>query len=207
MKQLLCIYLACLSFTVFAKDLGSLGHTFPVQERSLLELIYERIHQYQAGRELHLFEQSIQKRVAGHIVRPAPLGLLPTEKTRHFYYDPSITLPSDLRTPDGRLIARQGTTINALETLPTYQPAWVFVNFDDPKQRAFAIAHLNEYSDAHWILTGGSILDAEKLLHVPIYFDQLGGLTSQLHIQHVPAVVVREGLRLKITEVALVGEH
>ena len=207
MKRILCLCLLSIAGTTFAKDLGSLGHTFSVQERSLLELIYERIHQYQAGVEPHLFEQSIQKRVAAHIVRPAPLGLLTAEKTRHFYYDPSITLPSDLRTPDGRLIARQGTTINALETLPTYQPVWVFVNFDDPRQRAFAVMHLKQYPEAHWILTGGSILKAEQRLQVPIYFDQLGRLTSQLHIQHVPAVVVREGLRLKITEVALDGDH
>jgi conjugal transfer pilus assembly protein TraW len=207
MKRILCLCLLSIASTIFAKDLGSVGHTFPVQERSFLEVIYERIHQYQAGVEPHLFEQSIQKRVAAHIVRPQPLGLVPAEKTQHFYYDPSITLSTDLRTPDGHLIARQGTRINALETLPAYQPVWVFVNFDDPKQRTFAVTHLKQYPDAHWILTGGNILEAERALQVTIYFDQLGRLTQQLHIQHVPAVVVREGVRLKITEVALVGDH
>ncbi|HBI21465.1 MAG TPA: hypothetical protein DDY37_02580, partial [Legionella sp.] len=83
MKRILCFCLLSIASTIFARDLGSLGHTFPVQERSLLELIYERIHQYQAGVEPHLFEQSIQKRVAADIVRPEPLGLLTAEKTHH----------------------------------------------------------------------------------------------------------------------------
>ena len=47
----------------------------------------------------------------------------------------------------------------------------------------------------------GSVLDAEKQMQQPIYFDQAGKLTTRFGITHVPAVVMQEGLYLKITEV------
>ena len=53
------------------------------------------------------------------------------------------------------------------------------------------------------ILVGGSYLDLMKSWRTPVFYDQDGLLIKRLGIQHVPAIVSQEGLRLRIDELVL----
>ena len=50
------------------------------------------------------------------------------------------------------------------------------------------------------ILTGGSYLDLMRRWKLAVFYDQQGHLTTQLGIQHVPALVTQDGKRLRIDE-------
>ena len=69
----------------------------------------------------------------------------------------------------------------------------LFIDGDDELQVKFALK-----GQAKIILVKGSPLKLQRKEKIWIYFDQGGILTSKLGITQVPALVVQEGLQLKI---------
>lgn len=185
---------------VSAKSLGTIGQTFPILEKSLLTLIYERLNTFQQSGALDELEKTWVKHVEQKSIRPSPLHLTRTNKTRIHYYTPIVTLPQYIKNDAGNIILNHGTSVNALTQLPAYQPIWVFINYDDEAQRKYADVLLSQYPNAKWILTAGDLRHAEDQLNQPIYFDQEGRITQKLKIKHVPALVTRYNDSLKITE-------
>ena len=191
------------SVGVFAKALGTIGHTYPVMEKSLLTLIEERLSNFENQGTLQDIESAWVKHVEEKAIRPTPLTLSRTDKTTTHYYTPVATLPADLADAAGRIILKRGVSVNALNQMPAYQPVWVFINYDDSAQRKYAARLLPKFPSAQWILTGGNVRDAENQLKQAIYFDQGGHITQKLQIQHVPALVTRENDSLKVVESAI----
>lgn len=207
MTRVLCsAIMFFLSACLHAKSLGTLGQTFPVAEKSLLTLIYERLHTLQREGQLEEVEKAWVKKVESHVLRPTPVPLNRTNKTLTHYYTPIASLNTDITDATGRIILKRGMSANALTQLPGYQPVWVFLNFDDPAQRHFADVIKNKYSDIQWILTCGNVREAEQHINESIYFDQEGRITKKLSIAHVPALVTRSKDSLKIVEFAI-GEN
>ena len=188
---------------VSAKSLGTIGQTFPVLEKSLLTLIYERLNTFQQSGALDELEKAWVKQVEQKSARPLPLHLTRINKTQIHYYKPVVMLPQDIKDAAGKIILNHGASVNALTQLPAYQPIWVFINYNDEAQRKYAAALLIQYPNAKWILTAGDLRDAEHQLNQPIYFDQEGRITQKLKIKHVPALVTRYKDSLKITEFSI----
>jgi conjugal transfer pilus assembly protein TraW len=133
------------------------------------------------------------------IRRPAPVtGITKAIESREFFYNPSITVPFDLKDHKRRIFHKKGTRINPL-TYRSLRQSLILIDGDDEKQVAWAFRHIK----AKIILTSGSPFDLMESWNGPVYFDQGGRLTSKLGIRHVPAVVTQEGLQLKILEVML----
>jgi len=128
----LIVWVCVASHGVNAKSLGVLGHTFPVAEKSLLTLIYERLNSMQHQGQLEGVEKAWVKQVESRVVRPTPLTLKRTDKTLTHYYTPVATLDQDVTDATGRTILKRGMSMNALTQLPGYQPVWEFINYDDP---------------------------------------------------------------------------
>lgn len=189
-----------------AKSLGVLGQTFPVAEKSLLVLIYERLNSMQQQGQWEGIERKWVNQVESHVMRPKPLGLARTDKKIIHYYTPIATVNQDVVDATGRIILNKGMSINALTQMPSYRPVWVFINYDDEAQRKFADSIRSKFSDIQWILTGGTIGDAEKQINQTIYFDQEGRISKKLKIKHVPALVTRSQDSLKVVEYAI-GEN
>ncbi|KTC84396.1 type-F conjugative transfer system protein TraW [Legionella drozanskii] len=206
MKQLFIVFLLVATQSLFAKELGTLGQTFPVMEKSLLTLIYERLTAFQDDGKLKDLENAWVKQVEAKALRPRPLNLSRTDKTTSHYHTPVTTLKQDIQDNQGRIILKKGLTVNALTQLPMYQPVWVFIDYDDEAQRQFADIIRTQYVDIQWILTGGNVRDAELRIKETIYFDQEGRITEKLAIKHVPALVTRAEDSLKIVEFAI-GEN
>lgn len=197
------ILLVMLCGQVNAKSFGVVGDVFPVGEKSFLELIEERLKVLKSSGELEALNQRWTNTVVNHANRPDALGLERTNHLIRHYYRPEMILSQDISDSSGRVLYPKGTTVNALQRMPTYTPCWLFFNADDEAQLNWAEQQKNGCSNPKFILTGGAIQFAEKKLQSVIYFDQAGKITRQLHITHVPAKVVRHQNQLVIAELAI----
>ena len=189
--------------TVLATNLGVVGDTFPVAEMSFLTFIESRLNQLQESGQMQAIQERMIADVNQHVNRPTSLNLSRINQSETHHYTPSIVLRSPIIDHLNQILIPAGTRVNALEQLPSYQPNWMFLDADDSAQLLWGQLTLKTHPDAHVILTGGSVADAENTLNTEIFFDQQARITHQLDIRHVPAFVSRDGLTLRIEEVAI----
>lgn len=202
---------AALQSHVLAKDFGVHGHAFEIQEPDLLKQMEYKLQRLeQEGKLAELNERMVQrtKMVLSH---PQPVaGITKATQARTFTYDPSIVVPYDLKDHEGRVFHRAGTRINPLHT-HSLSSSLVFLDGEDKAQVGWVEqTYLQASQRLKIILTSGSPFQLmEQWKHQdypPVYFDQGGKLTNKLGIRHVPAVVVQEGFKLKISEIVVQEE-
>ena len=185
-----------------AKDYGQAGQTFPVIEPDLLATIEGRLRQAEASGEMARINGQFSRRAEAKVRRPDPVaGLSPTQQSRTWNYDPSVTLERDIRDQKGQLIAAAGQRINPLDFV-TIRQELVFIDGDSPAQLEWATRH---YSDgqAKIILISGSPFEEMTRRQRRFYFDQQGRLTGKFGIEHVPAVVKPAGKVMQVSEIEL----
>lgn len=204
-RLILALLLMSMCCTCNAKSLGALGHTFPVLEKSLLVLISERLQMMQKGGQWEELEQHWKDKVSSRVLRPNPLNLLRTQQNKTHYYMPEAVAYHDILDDQGRVLVSKGTRANALAQLPSYNPVWLFLNFDDRAQQRFAKRIIAQHPEVEVILTGGNVSEAEQYTKQTIYFDQEARISKKLKINHVPALVTRRNNSLKIEEL-VIGE-
>jgi conjugal transfer pilus assembly protein TraW len=193
----------CCTSDLCAVNLGVVGETFPVAEMSFLSFIESRLSQLQESGQMKVIQDRMIADVNQQVNRPASLHLLRIDRSQTHHYTPSIVLKNPIIDHLNQVLIPAGTRVNALEQLPSYQPHWMFLDADDYPQLLWGQLILEAYPDAHVILTGGSVSDAENTLHTEIFFDQQARMTHQLAIRHVPAFVSRDGLALRVEEIAI----
>lgn len=197
------LMLCVLSELTHASNLGVVGETFPVSELSFMTLIESRLQALIQSGEMAAMEKRWVSRVSEHANRPTPVGLTRATKNNTYRYEPVIVLSQDILNAEGHVLWANGTRVNALERLSSYQPHWLLLDAEDMAQVRWAKRMLRQYSDAKVILTGGNVGKLEQELNHPIYFDQAGQISHQLNISHVPTLVLREGNALRICEIAI----
>ena len=192
-----------------AVDLGTHGHTFEIQEPDLLKEMESKLHYLEESGELEKHKEILLKKAEKAIRTPFPVEeITKTTQERIWYYDPSISVPYDLKDHHGRVFHKKGTRINPLQ-YRSLSSALIFIDGRDEEQVSWARVpwvektYLNPNQKAKIILIAGSPFDLMETLKEPVYFDQGGTLTKKLGIKHVPAVVIQEGLKLRVTKVAL----
>ncbi len=198
---LILLYSAALS----AKDLGTFGETFPIVEENLLSFIQGKLIQLQSAGELEKHQKTIVDRVVKGIERPVAVeGIIKTRNARKIYYDPSITVPYDLKDHKGRVFHKAGTIINPLETHQLKRPLFI-IDGDDLEQVNWA---KNQKSlDPKIILVKGSPFNLIKTHNITVFFDQGGSIVKKLGIKQIPARVDQEGKKLVISEILLEEEQ
>lgn len=206
-KMKVSVVLACVLMTLganaVAKDLGTFGDVWPVQEQSFLALIQDRLQGLQDNGQLAELQKQFQDRVVEHTLRPTPVGGLVTDTQAHTsWYDPTFVVGQTLTDAQGQVFARQGDTLNPLDTLALNTTLY-FIDGDDACQVAWMKAQTPPTPTYKVILVNGNIKSAADALSERIYFDQQGVLTQKLGIHYIPARVVQEGKRLKITSAAM----
>lgn len=195
------LMLAFLVTKSFAYDLGVMGETYPIIEVDFLQFIQSRVDMMQKNGQWQSLQRHIQRDAIHYRDRPKVVaGLVRATETKIWKFDPSIVLDHDVTTPEGKLIAMAGTHVNPLIYV-SLSKALIFYNADDPDQVKWAIQQDKKLKGHDkLILVNGSVLIEEKRFKNPIYFDQSGRLTSRFGITHVPAIVVQDGLALRIKE-------
>ena len=136
-------------------------------------------------------------------------GITRAKEPRTFTYDPSFTVPYDLKDHKRRVFYKAGTKLNPLETVSLHQ-SLLFIDGQDEDQIAwiqetqfqetqfqetqFQETHLsspkvNKAPLPKIILVAGSPFELMERFNHPFYFDQGGRITKKLGIRHVPALV------------------
>ncbi|MCR5224748.1 MAG: type-F conjugative transfer system protein TraW [Alphaproteobacteria bacterium] len=188
----LSLLLLCFCSAVSAKDLGTFGETFEIEERDLLEHITSKLHALQNSGQLAQEKTKIEARIKEHILHPSAVERVThTQKKREFQFDPTITVTRDLSDHNGKIFARKGDQFNPLKQLQ-WSKTLLFIDGEDEKQVQWAITKLQKNNLCKIILVKGAPLDIQKRLRRDIYFDQHGFLTHKLGIQHVPAIVFQK---------------
>lgn len=187
-----------LSFPLHAKDLGVYGATFTIIEEDLLAVIKAKIQKMAEQGILDAHQKQIQEQVKKRLQRPTPIPIEKTKKERTFFYDPSITVPYDLKDHKERVFFKAGTKVNPLDT-HSLKYALLFIDGDDKEHIAWAFRHKQNLTKI--ILVNGAPFELMDQFSTPIYFDQGGILVKKFGIQQVPARVIQSGKLLKIEEV------
>jgi len=187
-----------------AADLGVRGRLFPIIEIDLLDLIAAKLKAAQTSGRIETLDRAFAQRAVASVERPAAVpGLTPTREPRSWLYDPTFTVPHDYADQQGRVFARAGTRINPLLRMPGFDRVMVFFDGDDPAQVGYALRALHRYGPgrARLILVKGSPIALMRRERTPVFYDQMGLLTDKFRLQQVPALIVREGDALRISEV------
>lgn len=190
------------------RDLGVYGEVFPIQEKSLLQVIQTKLHGLKESGALETHQKIIADTTKHKVMHPEPVaGVHRTIKPRSFMYDPSITVPYDLKDQNGQVFQHKGTKVNPLDT-HSFKSPFLFVDGDDVEQVAWALKEHQLAANNQKpkiILVKGAPFDLSKELNIPVYFDQSGALTKKFRIGQVPARVSQQDKFLKIDELILEG--
>lgn len=203
-RRLAVLLLAgALSLPAGAKELGTIGHLFPIAEPDLLTFIGQRLQGMKDSGEMDRLQNEAEARVKAHAVRPAPVsGLTPAKTDRSWHYDPTFTVRETIRDMRGNVIARAGDQVNPLDKIP-YSETLYFVDGDKKTQMAWVKQQLAGQQNFKVILVSGNIHDSSMALDEPVYFDQYGTLTTKFGLEHTPVRITRDDRWLKVQEVAL----
>ena len=194
----------------FGKGFGTQGHSYQITEQEFLQMIAERLKKIDMKKE----QKKMQSLVRDRVENPRAVeAVKPATATRSFYFDPTYTLDQDVVLPCGKILHKAGTKVNPLEhmdlnrrllfidTRRIEQVKWLMEELDKP------LLGRKEPVEDRVILVGGSPSTLKELLKDEhknkVYFDQGGELTKRFGITGSPAVLVQEGLRLKIDEIKL----
>ncbi len=185
-----------------AKDLGTYGAIYAIQEQDALEWITQKLEALQASGALEQQKMKLKEKAKLAIMRPKPVhGLRYTSEPRTFFQDLTVTVPHDILGLDGVLIHKAGTRLNPLNNMSSSK-ALVFLDGDDKDQIEWAI---QEYATregvAKLVLVNGPIIELMQAHDIPFFFDQAGRLVKKFNIEQVPAIVEQKGKRLMISEI------
>lgn len=203
--RLLIIYLLSLTtITSHAMDLGEMGPVYRIKETNLLHFFYEKLQYLSKTGKVSELQQKFAKRIEHNITTPAGINLPKALKNSTRLFNPSITLPKDIKNEQGIIIAKSGMMINPLNYIKLSKEL-VFINGDNANEISFAEQKLNENLNNKIILVNGNIKQVNLKLKsiAPVYFDQNARLINSFNITATPSVIKQVANRLQITEVAL----
>lgn len=200
---LLLIYLLYVPL-VMAKNLGVIGHVYPIIEIDFLQWIQTRIQEKINNGELTQWQIAQTASMHAYTDRPTPVtGLTPVQKNKSWLYDPTLTLTQDIFDAQGNTKLSAGTCLNPLNYI-TWTKILLFYNGDDTAQVNWVMQMDQQLKgQVMFILTQGSISEQTTKLNKRVYFDQGGQLVQRFGIQHLPASVMQEQKQLRITEIKL----
>jgi conjugal transfer pilus assembly protein TraW len=186
----------------WATDLGVYGSIYDIREQNALKWIETRLTELQASGAIERQQEKLKEKALASIHRPKPVkGLTRTTTPRQFEKDLTLTVPSDIKDADGRVIHKAGTKINPLTQLPTHK-SLLFLDGNDEAQIRWGLAEYQKRNEmAKLILVNGPVIDLMKKHEIRFYFDQWGKLVDYFNIKQVPAIVEQVNEKLLISEV------
>jgi conjugal transfer pilus assembly protein TraW len=185
-----------------AKNYGVMGKTFVIAEMDFLEYIHQKMMGMQANGEWKTVQAEFKKRVKEHLLRPTPTSLPRAEDNKTWFFNPSLTVPYDVKDHNGQILVKQGTVINPLDRVGL-SSTLIFFDGDDKEQVAWVGEEIKQHAQVKLILTAGSVKDVANEFKQAIYFDLNGFLVAKFQIKHLPVRVLQEGKHLLINEVTI----
>jgi len=195
------LVLMLMTSILHAKDFGRMGEVYPIQERSIIELLTERISELPEEKGIEI-SKYMHNRIKESLHTPKEVsGLHKAEKYSVHYIDPTIKTKQDILDHEGKVIVPKGTKYNPLKTNTLKQPLLIF-DGSDHAQVTWA-----KKEKGVWILTKGKPLKLEEEEGIPVFFDQGGALCKKFKIEAVPSKVSAKGNRLKVEAMLTEGKE
>ena len=183
-----------------AKDLGTRGAVWPVEEPDLFTQIEQRLELMEASGELARMRRQALTRARERIEAPRRVsGIAPAREHGTRLFDPSVEVEQDVFAPDGALIAARGTRINPLEKHPLTRDL-LFIDGTRAVEVAWALRH---EKPSVIVLLAGRPLDLTRVYGRAFFFDQGGRLARRFRLRVTPSLIKVEGRYLRITEIPL----
>lgn len=206
MRKRMCLLAGIVYCAMLGQSMAqAVGPVYPITEQDMLEAIKQKLEAKKKSGELQRLQDEAIARSKEAIMNPAPVGgLTKTVMPRSYYYDPTLVVNQEIKTPDGIVLAKPGDRLNPLDKV-SMTNIMVFFDGRDSSQVAKAKSIVDRSNGlAMPILVGGSI-DLMRIWKQRIYFDQSGVLVKKFGIRQVPALVYQEGPMLRIDEIAVEG--
>lgn len=199
----------------YGKDYGIQGNVYLIKEEPFLKMIQNKLAKVDIAQEQQKMQQIARDRAENPM---AANSIKRAEKIRESYFDPSYVVEEDIILPCGKILHKKGTIINPLTHMDLERRIY-FIDGRDQEQVEWLKAELakTQYNDREdriedrVILIGGSVFKVRETLEDMdndvsqyVYFDQSGVLCKKWGIEFVPAIVVQEGLQLKISEIKVI---
>lgn len=187
------LFLSLFTTISHAKNLGTHGTTFEIQERSLLTVIQDRLKQLESTGKIESLQTELQQQMAKRVNRPLPVSNI-AKATRYQtrLYDPSFVVSEDIKDHQGKVIAKKGDSYNPLDKMSFGVPL-TFIDGDDKEQVQWALSR-----EAKIVLIKGAPLELRKDHKREFYFDQGGVLCDKFGITEIPARVSQHQKKLLV---------
>lgn len=204
MKSRLFPLIACSLVSSLAISAEQIGPTHAIKEPDMLQEIHRVLIEKQKSGEIARLQKEAVDRAKVSIENPKPVkGITRVEKSRVFYWDPTVTVPKTITDPNGNIIAHAGKKVNPLDYVNLPQNM-LFFDGSDPAQVLKAKALIQHYNGLlKPILVNGKPFEISRQWKMQVYFDQGGSLVRKLGITRVPSLVSQEGRRLRIDEMEI----
>lgn len=178
-----------------------IGTVYTVIEPDVVAWMKDQVGRQLTPERIEELKRERQDATRKYAERPTGRQLPRTSAPATRWFDPSMTVPYDLRDHEGRLIHAAGTTVNPLDYRPLTRQL-LFIDGDDSQQVAWAeTMGATDIGRAMVILVSGPPLELGRRWQRQVFFDQKGILAEKFGIQQVPASVRQDGRRLRIDEV------
>jgi len=202
--MLISCWVCCIPYgESLASNLGVQGSVYEIGEQNALEWITERLTVMQLNGEIEAQNQKLKSQALATLEHPTPTYLKLTKHPRTFEKDLTITLSTDIKDANEKVIHKAGTQINPLAKLFTNK-SLIFFDGDDVAQLNWALQeYKNKNGLAKLVLIKGAPLELMRQYDIPFYFDQAGKLSQYFKLEQVPATVHQENDQLIISEIKI----
>jgi len=170
-------------------DHGKIGHTYPIQEESLLDLI---------ARKQPLIEERLRARIETlkkemYVLKKHNGRYQKVQEDRVYHIDPTWEVPEDILDHEGNVVVAKGSRYNPADYAELGRH--IVIDGNDPAQVDMALT--GKYRTM-MIISG----DIAKLIatHQQMFWFAPDELLGKYQIQRVPAIIEQEGKLVRITE-------
>jgi conjugal transfer pilus assembly protein TraW len=179
----------------FARDLGTIGATYPIAERDALSEIEERARQVDWGKALK--KDKMESAVKNY--KPKGIKDLPrAAESGYTRVDMTYSLEFDIPDGQGNILYPKGFTFNPLDYI-TYPYTLIVINGTDRDQvKWFKKSKFAKDIHTKLIITDGSYFDLGRELGRPVYY-AIGGLIDRFQLKYVPSIVSQAGRMMEVT--------
>ena len=193
LQALLCILLSAEQAAATLTRLESVGRTYPMEGRDIVQELKERAGQ---------IDLLVMQQVPQHY-QPANLHALPrAEAERVFSVDPSYSLAQDITDSQRNLLYPQGFTFNPLH-YAGLRGELVILDGSESEQLAwFKASTYARDRRTILLLSGGFAAEVQEALQRPVYYLS-HDMAARLKLKAVPAVIRQAKNILTVREVRL----
>ncbi len=175
------------------KDMGSVGKVYEIVEPNFIDEL--------KAMAPHIDKEELKRKLRHY--QPRDMKQLPKAKrNRTFDVDMTFTLTHDIKDATGKILYPAGYKYNPMQYLP-FTGGYVVIDGSDPHQvEWFEKSPYFSNTLARLLLSGGYAPVLSEKWRRPVYY-LTDTIAERLRLSAVPAVVVKDGDAVSVTEVKL----